>query len=134
MRTFFGFRTGLALALLLMLAAGVGAKTRKGDKAWKEGRAAEERREFDKALELYEKAVQENPSDSAYLLSMRRVRFQAGQAHVDQGQKLRTQGKLEEALAEFQKAYAIDPSSGIAEQEIRRTSQMIEREKKRAAD
>ena len=39
------------------------------------------------------------------------------------------QGKLEEALAEFQKAYAIDPSSAIAEQELKRTKEMIEREK-----
>src|SRR4029453_10127538 len=35
-------------------------------------------------------------------------------------------------LAEFEKAYAIDPSSTIAEQEIRRTRAILEREKKQA--
>ena len=46
--------------------------------------------------------------------------------------KLRTAGKIDEALAEFEKAYAIDPASSIAEQEIRRTRAIIEREKKKA--
>ncbi|MBI5085623.1 MAG: hypothetical protein HZB13_13610 [Acidobacteria bacterium] len=53
----------------------------------------------------------------------------ASQSHVDKGQKLRQEGKLEEALTEFQKAFGIDPASSIAEQEMRRTSAMIEREK-----
>jgi general secretion pathway protein D len=134
MRTILGTRTGAALALLLLVASGAGARTKKADKIWKDGRAAEDRREYDKALELYEKALHEDPADAGYLLSVRRVRFQAGQAHVDQGRKLRAQGQLEEALAEFQRACAIDPASSVAEQESRRTGQMIEREKKRAAE
>ena len=134
MRSILGSRRWVALAIALALAAGVDAKSRKGDKAWKEGRAAEDRREYDKALDLYEKALNEEPSDAGYLLSVRRVRFQAGQAHADKGKKLRAQGQLEEALAEYQKAFATDPASSIAEQEIRRTIQMIEREKKRAAE
>jgi len=40
---------------------------------------------------------------------------------VDAGQKLRAAGNLEEALAEYQKAFAIDPSSAIAQQELLRT-------------
>ena len=134
MRSILGSRRWVALAIALALAAGVDAKSRKGEKAWKEGRVAEDRRDYDKALDLYEKALNEDPSDAGYLLSVRRVRFQAGQAHVDKGRKLRAQGQLEEALAEYQKAFATDPSSSIAEQEIRRTIQMIEREKKRAAE
>ena len=65
----------------------------------------------------------------AYQLSAKRVRFQAGMARVDAGQKLRSAGQLEEAMAEFQKAYAIDPSNSMAEQELKRTKDMIEREK-----
>ena len=42
-------------------------------------------------------------------------------------------GKLDEGLAEFQKAYATDPSISIAEQEIRRTREMIDKEKKKPA-
>jgi len=44
---------------------------------------------------------------------------------VHQGQVLRDDGKLQEAVAEFQKAIGIDPSLFIAQQELKRTLQMI---------
>jgi general secretion pathway protein D len=44
---------------------------------------------------------------------------------VHRGQLLREGGKLDEAIVEFQKASAIDPSSFIAQQELRRTQDMI---------
>src|SRR4029077_10374725 len=47
--------------------------------------------------------------------------FEAGQFHVEQGRKAVQRGDLQLGLAEFQKAQAIDPSSAIAEQEVRRT-------------
>src|ERR1039457_3728518 len=62
------------------------------------------------------------------------ARFQASQAHVSQGLKARKEGSLGQALVEFQKAYGIAPSSSVAEQEIKTTTQMIEREKKKGAD
>jgi general secretion pathway protein D len=108
------------------------ARTRKGDKFLKEGQQAEVRKQWETALDLYEKALLEDPADAAYMMAAKRVRFQAGMTHVDAGQKLRSAGRLEEALASFQKAYAIDPSIGIAEQEIYRTKEMIEREKGKA--
>ncbi len=118
------------LALAFSLTQSVPAKPRKTQKLIDQGRVAEDRKNYDKALEFYEQAVMENPRDVAALLAMRRARFQAGQAHVDKGQKLRTEGKLEDALDEFRKAYAIDPASSIAEQEMRRTRQMLDDEKR----
>ncbi|MEQ1945675.1 MAG: cohesin domain-containing protein [Bryobacteraceae bacterium] len=115
---------GLAAALALLPAA-IDARTRKGDKFLKEGRAAEARQEWDGALNLYEQAVGEDPSDIGYMLAMRRARFQAGQKHVDAGQKLRQDGKLQEALMEFQKALVADPSSAVALQEIKRIQDMV---------
>jgi general secretion pathway protein D len=124
--------TAVLAAALLMHPAPGDARTRKGDKLLNEGRYAEQTGEFEKALGLYEQALKEDPTDIAYQLATWRVRFQASQARVDRGQKLRSEGKLQEALAEFQRAYALNPSSLIAEQELRRTYQMIEREKKKA--
>jgi general secretion pathway protein D len=105
------------------------ARNRKGDKFLKEGQAAEVRNQWETALDLYEKAMLEDPADPAYIMAARRVRFQASMARVDAGQKLRAQGQLDAALNEFQRAYAIDPSSAIAEQEIKRTKEMIDRER-----
>jgi general secretion pathway protein D len=120
-----------ALALLVGLLEAVEAKSRNGDKLFAEGHAAEARKQYDQALDLYEQALSEDQADSGYQLAMRRVRFQAAQFHVERGLKLRPEGKVSEALAEFEKAYAIDPASGIAEQEIRRTRAILEREKRK---
>jgi general secretion pathway protein D len=124
----------LAAFLAILLAAGPGsipleARTRKGESLLKKGREAEVRKQWETALDFYEQAVLEDPADAAYQLAAKRVRFQAAMARVDTGQKLRALGQLEEALAEFQKAYAIDPANPMAEVEYKRTKEMIEREK-----
>ncbi len=134
-RTCFVFRS---LAILLGLVALVGcltvpaaARTRKGDKLLAQGKEREAHKDWDGALDFYQKALAEDPTDPGYQLEVHQARFQASQAHVVLGLKLRKAGSLGPALVEFQKAYGIDPSSRVAEQEIRTTSQMIEREKKK---
>ena len=117
--------SGLVLALALTATAEAGG--RKAKKFYNQGRGAELARDYDKALELYEQAVLENPVDQRYELAARRMRFVAGQAHVDRGHRLRRQGQLEEALTEFQRALEIDPASSVAAQEGKRTVEMIER-------
>jgi general secretion pathway protein D len=119
----------LLVSLLLLPATPLSAKTRKGDRLRNEARAEELKGNFDRALELAEQASAEDPGDPSYGLELRRVRFESAAAHVKTGQKLRAAGKLEEALAEFEKAFGIDPASDIAEQEIRRTREMIRRNK-----
>ena len=126
-------REFLSLVLTLILVfTPLEARSKKGEKLLKQGQEAEGRKEWDKALQIYEQALASDPADQAYQLSVRRARFQAAQGHVDKGQDLRKAGKLEEALTEFQKAFALDASSSIAEQELRRTYEMIQREKKKA--
>jgi general secretion pathway protein D len=119
----------LLVSFLILPPVPLSAKNRKGDKLLAEARTSELKGDYDKALELAEQALAVDPSDPAYLLMVRRVRFESGVMHVKNGQKLRGDGKLPEALAEFEKAYATDPSSDIAEQEIRRTKEIIERVK-----
>ena len=106
-------------------------KTRKGDHYLAEGRAHEAKKEWDAALDDYEKALSEDPAELVYQMAVEKARFQAGQIHIDQGLKLRAQGQLGEALLEFQKAFAINPSSAIAVQETQLTRDMIDRERKR---
>jgi len=122
LRAFVGIVLGLSL---LAGAVALQAKTRKGEKLLRDGKAAEAKGDWDTALELFEQAVDQDPMDTGYLIAMRRARFEAGQKHVDQGQKLRVEGKLQEAQQEFQKALIADPSSAIAIQEVRRVQQMI---------
>ena len=107
------------------------AKTRKGDKFLAEGRAHEQKKDWDAALDSYEKALSEDPSELVYQIATQKARFEASATHVTNATKVRSQGQLGDALLEFQKAYALNPSSMVAEQEVLRTQQMILRERKR---
>ena len=110
------------------------ARTRKGDKYLAEGRIHETRKEWDAALESYEKALSEDPADSIYQMAVQKTRFQTSSMHLDAGLKIRAKGQLGDALIEFQKAYAVNPGSVVASQEIQLTTQMIDREAKRVQE
>src|SRR5262245_12982010 len=107
------------------------AKTKKGDKFLSQGRVHEAKKDWDSALQAYEAALAEDPAEITYQMATQKARFQAAQIHVDRGIKVRGTGQLGEALIEFQRAYLINPGSSVAAQEIFRTQDMIERERKR---
>lgn len=117
-RTAFAFL--FVFALLLPLAA------EKAKSLYKQGQIAEARQNYEQAYDLYKQAYEKNPTDISYRSAYERLRFLAGASHVHRGQLLREAGRLQEALAEFQKAADIDPSSAIAKQEIKVTQQLID--------
>src|SRR5439155_9838291 len=80
---------------------------------------------WNKSMELYEQAVDQDPADITYIVPMQKARFEVGETHVKAGQKLRMEGKLEQALQEFQKALVADPASSIALQEFKRVQDML---------
>lgn len=119
------------VSMLLLLPAGLlEASNKKGDKFFKLGQQAEAKKDFDRALEYYQKAVEQDEKEPAYEVAMRRARFEAGQVHVDAGMKFKKEGQLQQALVEFQKAFATDPASMIAVQEIKEISDTLELQKK----
>jgi general secretion pathway protein D len=113
--------TVAALACGALLLAGCP----KGNQEFKAGRQAEALQDYDTALIHYERALKADPLNTEFKLKATRLRFEAGQYHIRQGQKLREKGELQLALMEFEKARAIDPSSAIADQEVRRTLEII---------
>jgi general secretion pathway protein D len=115
---------------LLLLPVGLEANNRKGDKLFKLGEQAEARKEYDKALQYYQQALDLDPKDAGYELAARRARSEAGQAHVDAGKKLLKADDLEKALAEFQKAFATDPGSMIALQNMQQTKELLDQKQK----
>ena len=133
---FFNRLTAIAVTVAMLgpMLPPVEARTRKGDKYLVQGHNFEAKKEYDEALEAYEMALAEDPSDVVYQMAADKCRFQAGQAHIDKGLRLRAKGMLGEALIEFQKAFAINPGSAAAEQELRRTKQMIDIERKKVEE
>ena len=96
-----------------------------GNQDYNEGKKAETIHDYDTAVVHYDRALKANPTNTEYQLKLDRMRFEAGQYHVQQGQKLRDKGDLQMAVAEFQKAMLIDPSSPIAQQETKATLDTI---------
>ena len=105
----------------------------KGNADFNQGRKAETLQDFDAALGFYQKALKADPYNANYKIKLNQIRFEAGQAHVKQGVALRKKGDLQGSAGEFQRAQAIDPSSPVAEQELRKTVELIA-EKNRETD
>jgi general secretion pathway protein D len=97
----------------------------KDNQDFQEGRKAEALQDYDTALVHYERAAHADPSNAEYRLSATKMRMDAGQFHVEAGEKALNKGDLQLALAEFEKAEAIDPSNAAADQEIKKTMGLI---------
>ena len=97
----------------------------KDNQDFQEGRKAEALQDYDTALVHYEKALHAEPANVEYKLSATKMRMEAGQFHVESGEKALNKGDLQLALAEFEKAEAIDPSNTAADQQIKKTMSMI---------
>ncbi len=105
----------------------------KGQPDYNQGKKAETIQDFDAAFVYYQKAAKADPYNANYKIKLNRIRFEASELHVKRGVELRKQGDLQGAAGEFQRAQAMDPSSPVADQELRKTVEMIA-EKNRAAD
>jgi general secretion pathway protein D len=111
--------------VMLIAAVLFAAGCPRGGSEFNEGKKAEAVQDYDTALIHYQQALQADPTNAEYKLKAMRLRFEAGQHHVEIGQKLRSSGDLQMALAEFQKAGMIDPASAIAKQETQDTIDAI---------
>jgi len=114
-----------AAVVLLIVLVILPAIADKAKSIYEKGQDAEARQNFELAYDLYKQAYDLKPKDLRYRTSFERMRSKAAMVIVHRGVGLRDQGKLQEALAEFQKAAQIDPSLFSAQQELKRTVQMI---------
>jgi len=115
----------VAFLVLLVFAVTLAPAADKAKDSYNKAQDAEARQNYELAFDLYKQAYDLKPKDLRYRAAFERTKFLAGASHVHRGQLLRDGGKLQEALAEFQKAMDIDPSSFIAQQEFRRTKDLI---------
>jgi len=116
----------LFVLLLLCLRLPVVGKSHDSAKSlYEKGTDAEARQNYEQAFDYFRQAYNLKPKDLRYRTAFERTRFYAASSHVHRGQILRDAGKLDEAAVEFQKGLEIDPSSFIAQQELKRTQQMI---------
>jgi len=121
-------RRSLAVLLVLLAMAAAASLTvwAQGSDEYRTGLRAEEQKNYDQAYEQFQRALQADPRNVQYMMAFKRVRFQAGAMHVERGNQLREQGNLAEALAEYERAALLDPSSPVAFQSITQTRALIE--------
>lgn len=120
-------RAGLAsLALLLAV---VGASTplyaASARHYFKQGRLAEAKDDYIGAYEAYHHAYLLKPTDLRYKEASIRLSLPAAAEYVDRGRKLLKQGQYNDALTDFLRALEIDPSDEAANQEIRKTRDLL---------
>ena len=114
-----------AAVVLLVVVFILPAIADKAKSIYEKGQDAEARQNYEGAYEFFKQAYDLKPKDLRYRTSFERMRSKAALSIVHRGQGLRDDGKLQEALAQFQKAAQMDPSLFIAQQELKRTLQMI---------
>src|SRR6202522_2030920 len=114
-----------AVALLVMVFMVSAIAGDKAKAAYAKGEDAEARENYEAAYNFYKQAFDLNVKDLRAKSALARLRYKAAATIVHQGELLLDQGKLQEALADFQRAAAIDPSLFIAQQEMKRALQMM---------
>lgn len=115
---------GLALA---------GCPKKNGSQDYKAAQHAEELQDYDAAVDYYVKALAADPHNAYYRINLNQARFEAGQKHIHAGVKLREKGDLQGAISEFQRAQLLDPSSSVADQELKKSLDLLA-ERNRAAE
>jgi general secretion pathway protein D len=97
----------------------------KGNQDYDAGRKAENLQDYDTALVHYDAALRTDPANAEFKLRAMHVRYEDAQFHLEQGEKALQKGDLQLALTEFQKSQALDPSNSAADQQIKKTMELI---------
>src|SRR6516225_4411933 len=110
----------LTTLLLCLTLGGCAAST-----ALHRGNEAEHRQDYDLAVVEYTKAVRLRPNDENARLALERAKVRASQEHFNRGRRLVATDKLDQALAEFELAAELNPSSADVDEELRTTRAKI---------
>jgi general secretion pathway protein D len=94
-----------------------------GPQYFKMGNEAEINKDWDQAIQYYEKAIAEKPDEYAYKLSLMRVRTTASMSYLRSARNLVEQEKIQEAIKDYEKALSYDPLNRGIYEEMRRLTQ-----------
>ncbi|HEX6126749.1 MAG TPA: secretin N-terminal domain-containing protein [Pyrinomonadaceae bacterium] len=97
-----------------------------GKKHFKQGMRHEVAEEWDKAVEEFAAAVNENPKNPEYRLHLQRALFNASQMYMKKGNTAAQEKDYQAAYMAFRKAYAYDPVNELAKAEMARMVRMQE--------
>jgi general secretion pathway protein D len=104
--------------------------------AWQKARQAETNKDWDTAVIYYEQALQIDPNNTRYKLSLQKARREASRGHFDKGKSLRAAAALAETLeeqlrlmqmaaTELELTVRLDPTNQFAAVELGKTVQFL---------
>lgn len=108
---------GLALALGMVLLC---TSCNPASVAFRQGRKAEEQKDYDTAVIHFQQALKGQPNNTHYMIWAKDARYKASYAHTDRGRRLLALHQTDAAAGEFQKAVSLDPSNQAASQELQK--------------
>ena len=108
---------------MIILALALPACVSFGPHYYRLGYQAEFNKDYDNAIKYYEQAIQEKPGEYSYKLALTRVKLHASLTHLKMAQSFVAQGKMPEAVKEYEAALAYDPQNVAILEELRRLTQ-----------
>lgn len=131
MKLFLHARSCAALLLIVCLLATampVSARSKKGEKDYKQGLIYEAAQQWERAAQEFALAVAADPAQTEYQLHYRRAVFNASQSFMQKGRSLAEQRDYVGAYNSFRQAYGYDPVNQLALSEMERMLR-LQREK-----
>jgi general secretion pathway protein D len=89
------------------------------------GRAAEQRQDYDRAVAEYTKALRLRPDDHEARAALERAKLRAASDHFQRGRRLAATGKYDQALVEYELASELNPTSGDIDEQLRVTRNQL---------
>lgn len=85
----------------------------------REASAAETAGDFDTAVARYTRLVREQPGNVEARVGLDRAKLRASQMHLGKGRRLFSQGRYDDAVAELQLAFELNPTDAVVESDLR---------------
>jgi general secretion pathway protein D len=117
-----------ALALALACAAGA-AGAGCAANALTQAKKADAMRDYDVAIANYMKVLRTHPQNSDALEGLERAKRLGSEAHLLQGRRLASQGRMSDAALELQIAVELNPANAPADEELRKTRATLRAER-----
>ncbi len=93
-----------------------------GNYYYRQGNQAAVNRNWELAIQHYEKALEENPNEHSFQVALQRAKLSGSVEALRNARILANQGKKEDAIKQYEKAMAYDPQNVAIFDEIRRLS------------
>lgn len=102
--------------------------------AFKKGDRAFITKDWDMAVEHYRKAIQSDPTNPRYRLSLSKALIEASNSHTERGGEFLDQNELKLALVEYQKALDLNPENSRAKKGKSELLRKIEQDRMKSAE